>query len=119
VVVVQDAAAQVKDHRPMPADQGGEGRLVVSEGEPFQQFTVGQFGRRVGRHLADVPEDWVLLAVRHRLDSRKGGQVSLLRFSPRRRFAGTFFLIGPQGISQGVVVRKVDESNLGFAIQPL
>jgi hypothetical protein len=44
MVVAQDAAADAEDHRPVPADQGSERRLVAPEEKALQQLPVGQAG---------------------------------------------------------------------------
>ena len=55
VLVAQDRAADAEDHRPVPLDQGREGRPgrlvpvpvpVRTAGEPAQQLAVGQPARR-------------------------------------------------------------------------
>jgi hypothetical protein len=49
VVVAEDRAADPPDHRPVPLDQGREGRLgrlAAAGGESLQQLTVGESSRR-------------------------------------------------------------------------
>jgi hypothetical protein len=66
VGVAQDAAADAQDHRPVPAQQGLEGRLVDVARVPVQQLGVGQPAERLpGGDAADVLKDGIDVTVDH------------------------------------------------------
>src|SRR5947209_20609265 len=67
VDVPQRAQANSQHHRPMPPQQGLEGRLVVLAHECAEQGTVGLFAVLVhGGELPDVPDNCPQLRGRHR-----------------------------------------------------
>ena len=62
VLVAEGGAADPPDHRPVPLDQRGEGRLgravIAATGEPLQERTVGQAGGRAAvEDRAEPPQD--------------------------------------------------------------
>jgi hypothetical protein len=58
VLIVEDAPAQPQDHRPVAADQGGKGGLVVMGGEALQQLAVRHLGvARGSQDPSEVAQD--------------------------------------------------------------
>src|SRR5262249_43078214 len=64
--VAQDAPAHAQDHRPVAADEGGEGGLVALVAEPAKQFAVGGVLSRLSRGAgAEVTHQKASLAAVH------------------------------------------------------
>ena len=62
VLVAERGAADAPDHRPVPLDQRGEGRLgralISAAGEPLQERSVGQARNRAAvEDRAEPPQD--------------------------------------------------------------
>ena len=66
VGVVEDAAADAQDHRPMPTDQGLEGQLVAVGDVPFQEPGVGQARQGpLAEEAVDLPQGGVASQAGH------------------------------------------------------
>jgi hypothetical protein len=69
VLVVQQAPRDAEHHRPVPPQEGVEGRLFAPAHEPRQQFAVAGAGQRLGLgQLVEVPDHPVDGCVCHGAD---------------------------------------------------
>src|SRR5207253_490064 len=66
LLVVEHAPADAQDHRPMTADQGGEGGFVTAGGEVVQKLLIGPLQRTAADcHSAEVLQNHLELCRGH------------------------------------------------------
>src|SRR5262249_51922659 len=64
--IMQHAPADAEHHRPMPAHECGERRLIAMEQEPFEKLRIAEAAGIAGQnHAAQLPHEAVALSHRH------------------------------------------------------